>query len=69
MWRLLINHLFFLIMPIINGGSGRKMQPTADMDILRLNISISPYYYTVPLRSVLAVLDGKNRKGAAFMGK
>jgi len=34
-----------------------------------LNISISPYYYTVPLRSVLAVLDGRNRKGAVFVGK
>ena len=34
-----------------------------------LNIAISPYYYTVPLRSVLAVLDGRNRKGALWMGK
>ena len=34
-----------------------------------LNISIPPHYYTVPLRSVLAVLDGRNRKGAVFMGK
>ncbi|MEI7434855.1 MAG: hypothetical protein WCJ93_11445 [Methanomicrobiales archaeon] len=34
-----------------------------------LNFSISPYYYTVPLRSVLAVLDGRNRKGALFIGR
>jgi hypothetical protein len=34
-----------------------------------LNIAISPYYYTVPLRSVLAVLDGRNRKGALWVGK
>ncbi len=34
-----------------------------------LNISISPFYYTVPLRSVLAVLDGRNRKAAVFVGK
>lgn len=34
-----------------------------------LNFTISPYYYTVPLRSVLAVLDGRNRKGAVFMGR
>jgi len=34
-----------------------------------LNFTISPYYYTVPMRSVLAVLDGRNRKGAVFMGK
>ena len=34
-----------------------------------LNIAISPHYYTVPLRSVLAVLDGRNRKGAVFVGK
>jgi len=34
-----------------------------------LNLAISPYYYTVPLRSVSAVLDGRNRKGAMFMGK
>ena len=33
-----------------------------------LNIAISPYYYTVPLRSVLAVLDGRNRKGALWVG-
>jgi len=33
-----------------------------------LNIAISPYYYTVPLRSVLAVLDGRNRKGALWIG-
>jgi hypothetical protein len=29
-----------------------------------LKIAISPYHYAVPLRSVLAVLDGRNRKGA-----
>jgi len=34
-----------------------------------LNIMIPPFYYTVPLRSVLAVLDGRNRKAAVFMGK
>jgi len=34
-----------------------------------LNFAISPYYYTVPLRSVLAVLDGRNRKGVMFVGK
>ncbi len=34
-----------------------------------LNFIISPHYYTIPLRSVLAVLDGRNRKGAVFMGK
>jgi hypothetical protein len=34
-----------------------------------LNIAISPYSYTVPLRSVLAVLDGRNRKGALWVGK
>jgi hypothetical protein len=34
-----------------------------------LNIAISPYYYTIPLRSVLAVLDGRNRKGALWVGK
>jgi hypothetical protein len=34
-----------------------------------LNIAISPHYYTVPLRSLLAVLDGRNRKGAVFVGK
>ena len=34
-----------------------------------LNLAISPYYYTVPLRSVLAVLDGRNRKGVMFVGK
>ena len=34
-----------------------------------LNMAISPFYYTVPLRSVLAVLDGRNRKGAVFVGK
>jgi hypothetical protein len=33
-----------------------------------LNFSIGSVYYTVPLRSVLAVLDGRNRKGAVFMG-
>ena len=34
-----------------------------------LKLAISPHYHTVPLRSVLAVLDGRNRKGAVFMGK
>ena len=34
-----------------------------------LNIAIPPHYYTVPLRSVLAVLEGRNRKGAVFAGK
>ncbi|MEI7434926.1 MAG: hypothetical protein WCJ93_11810 [Methanomicrobiales archaeon] len=34
-----------------------------------LNIVIGSIYYTVPLRSVLAVLDGRNRKGAIFVGK
>ena len=34
-----------------------------------LNITIGSVYYTVPLRSVLAVLDGRNRKGAVFMGR
>jgi hypothetical protein len=34
-----------------------------------LNITIGAVYYTVPLRSVLAVLDGRNRKGAVFVGK
>ena len=34
-----------------------------------LNLAISPHYYTVPLRSVLAVLDGRNRKGAVFVGR
>jgi hypothetical protein len=33
-----------------------------------LNISIGAVYYTVPLRSVLAVLDGRNRKAAVFVG-
>jgi len=33
-----------------------------------LNIAIGSVYYTVPLRSVLAVLDGRNRKGAVFVG-
>ncbi len=27
------------------------------------------FYKLVPLRSLLAVLDGRNRKGAVFMGK
>jgi len=34
-----------------------------------LNFSIGPVNYTVPLRSVLAVLDGRNRKGAVFLRK
>ena len=34
-----------------------------------LNFTIGSVYYTVPLRSVLAVLDGRNRKGAVFMGR
>jgi hypothetical protein len=34
-----------------------------------LNITIGSVYYTVPLRVVLAVLDGRNRKGAVFVGK
>jgi len=34
-----------------------------------LNFTIGPVYYTVPLRSVLAVLDERNRKGAMFMGR
>ena len=34
-----------------------------------MNITIGSVYYTVPLRSVLAVLDGRNRKGAVFMGR
>jgi hypothetical protein len=34
-----------------------------------LNIFISPFYYTVPLRSVLSVLDGRNRNGAVFVGR
>jgi hypothetical protein len=34
-----------------------------------MNITIRPVYYTVPLRSVLAVLDGRNRKAAVFVGK
>ncbi len=34
-----------------------------------LNLSIGAVYYTVPLRHVLAVLDGRNRKAAVFIGK
>jgi len=34
-----------------------------------LNISIGAVYYTVPMRSVLAVLDGRNRKAAVFVGR
>lgn len=34
-----------------------------------LNITIFPFYYTIPLRSVLALLEGRNRKGVVFMGK
>jgi hypothetical protein len=34
-----------------------------------LNFTIGSVYYTVPLRSVLAVLDGRNRKGAVFVGR
>ena len=34
-----------------------------------LNISIGAVYYTVPMRSVLAVLDGRNRTAAVFVGK
>ncbi len=39
--------------------------PWAGRWILRFR----PFYYTVPLRSVLAVLDGRNRKAALFVGK
>lgn len=34
-----------------------------------LNLAVPPHHYTVPLRSVLAVRDGRNRKGALFRGK
>jgi len=33
-----------------------------------MNISIPPFYSTVPLEPVLAVLDGRNRKGTVFVG-
>jgi hypothetical protein len=33
-----------------------------------MNFSIGSVYYTVPLRSVFAVLDGRNRKAAVFVG-
>jgi hypothetical protein len=32
------------------------------------NIAISAYYYTVPLRSVLAVLDGRNKERGVVGG-
>jgi hypothetical protein len=34
-----------------------------------LNITIGLVYYTIPLRSVLAVLDGRNRKAALHVGR
>jgi len=34
-----------------------------------LNTTIGSVYYTVPLQSVLAVLDGRNRKAAVFVEK
>ena len=34
-----------------------------------LNITIGSVYYTVSLRSVLAVLNGRNMKGGVFVGK
>ncbi len=36
---------------------------------MEMNIAISTHYYTVPLRSVLTLLGGKNRKGAVFVGR
>jgi len=52
-------------------GSPRKVVGKARLSASgkALNISIGAVYYTVPLRSVLAVLDGRNRKAAVFVGK
>jgi|WetSurMetagenome_2_1015567.scaffolds.fasta_scaffold102450_1 hypothetical protein len=52
-------------------GSQRRVVGTARRSASgkALNFSIGAVYYTVPMRSVLAVLDGRNRKAAVFVGK
>jgi hypothetical protein len=62
--------------PVLNGDTRHVMSGLRPVGKARLstsgkalNIAISPYYYTVPLGSVLAVLDGRNRKGALWVGK
>jgi hypothetical protein len=62
--------------PVLDGDTRDVMSGLTSVGNARLstsgkalNLTISPYYYTVPLRSVLAVLDGRIRKGALWVGK